>query len=106
MHVRNIYTGKLAYVVSKGRHRVTVRLPDGSEDEWLTEEADFDVGQERAPHRWRPDGNDDDRVGCPDCGLALGSDEATVQTFCPRRRLTSEETAKLRKEAPIKSIIK
>lgn len=41
MHlVRNLHTGKLAHVVDQGRHRVTVRLPDGSEEEWLNEEAD------------------------------------------------------------------
>jgi hypothetical protein len=38
--LRNIYTGKLAHVVTQGRHRVTVRLPDGSLEEWLIDETE------------------------------------------------------------------
>jgi hypothetical protein len=45
LHVRNIYTGQLAYVASQGRHRVTVWLADGSYEEWLTDETDFDVSR-------------------------------------------------------------
>lgn len=47
--LRNIYTGKLARVVSRGRHRVTVRLSDGSVDEWLIDEVE--VSQEGSVNR-------------------------------------------------------
>ena len=82
LHVRNTQTGKLAHVVDQGRHRVTVRLMDGSHDEWLLEETDFDGGSScPAPAASRTPVTDPDSADCTDSVPAT-----STQTYSGRKK--------------------